>query len=65
MNDQEYIERLERERNEAINAIQAFCKHSEWAAQAWKDQDHIKPLFEIADKYSSELTTARKYGGGK
>jgi hypothetical protein len=65
MNDQECMERLERERNEAINAIQAFCKASQWSAQIWKDQDHIRPLFEIANKYSNEVTAATKKGGVK
>ncbi len=54
MTDQEYMEIRERERNEIIDAIITFCKHAEWSAQIWKDQDHIKPLFDIARKYSKE-----------
>ncbi len=56
MSDQEYMERLERQRDEAINAIKKFCEGSNWASRDWKDQDHIKPLFDIAKKYNKEGT---------
>lgn len=29
-------------------AIATFAKGQSWAAQGWKDQPHIKPLFDIA-----------------
>lgn len=38
---------LEMQRNEAIKAIVAFCEASQWCAKDWKNQDHIKPLFDI------------------
>lgn len=30
--------------------ITAFCRESNWAADAWREQDHIKPLFDEAEK---------------
>jgi FtsZ-binding cell division protein ZapB len=44
---QEKCRKLERERDEAIKAISAFCEASQWCAKEWKEQDHIKPLFDI------------------
>jgi hypothetical protein len=41
---------LERERNELRKIIVTFCEQSNWAVDAWKNQDHIKPLFDIHAK---------------
>lgn len=30
------------------NAIFEFCNKSKWAADAWKEQEHIKRLFDIS-----------------
>ena len=29
------------------HAIRTFCEGASWAADAWKQQEHIKPLFDI------------------
>lgn len=29
--------------------VREFCKKQKWAAQSWKDQPHIKPLFDFAN----------------
>lgn len=31
-------------------AISLFCKAHQWADPYWKNQDHIAPLFKIAEK---------------
>lgn len=36
-----HIEHLE-------SAIAKFCDHHSWAAECWKEQDHIAALFKIA-----------------
>ena len=30
-----------------LAAIKTFCKESEWCSSAWKEQSHIKPLFDL------------------
>ena len=37
-----------------ITWIKKFCEVNQWAAKIWKDQDHIKPLFDISNKYNKE-----------
>jgi len=34
-------------------AISLFCKSQEWADPLWKNQDHIAPLFKIAEKHET------------
>jgi len=34
----------------ARKAIATFCAESEWAAPSWKEQPHIKALFDITTK---------------
>jgi FtsZ-binding cell division protein ZapB len=51
---QEKCRKLERERDEAIKAIAAFCEASQWCAKDWKDQDHIKPLFDVYNKATAK-----------
>ena len=43
-------ERLEGENAMLRDAIAAFVKASEWGADAWKAQPHIRRLFDIANK---------------
>jgi len=42
---------VERERDEAIDAIKEFVKEQSWAAPIWKEQPHIKRLFDIARRH--------------
>ena len=46
----EFARNLERQRDELQRAIHAFCEGARWACSEWKNQDHIKPLFDIAAK---------------
>jgi hypothetical protein len=46
----EFARRLERERDELRKIIANFCEQNDWAVDAWKNQDHIKPLFDIHAK---------------
>jgi hypothetical protein len=45
-----FAQGLERERNELRQVISTFCEQNDWAVDAWKNQDHIKPLFDIHAK---------------
>jgi hypothetical protein len=42
---------LERERENAKlrDAISAFCAGASWSHAEWKNQPHIKPLFDLAN----------------
>lgn len=42
-----------REFDEMRNAIVTFVKESEWAAKSWKEQPHIKRLFDIAKEIAT------------
>ena len=42
--------RLQRERDELRQVISNFCEENNWAVDAWKNQGHIKPLFDIHAK---------------
>ena len=46
-NLRQVILQLEEENAKMKRAIHAFCEGSSWAAQSWKDQNHIKPLFDM------------------
>ncbi len=35
-----------------LQIIRKFCEEQQWAAQGWKDQPHIKALFDAAEDYS-------------
>lgn len=37
--------------------VRDFCEGQKWAAQLWKDQPHIKPLFDFANNYTTMLTS--------
>jgi len=54
----ERIEELERERNELRKLILDFCEGENWTIQRWQDQEHVKPLFNMAEKIKTnqELT---------
>jgi len=39
---------------ELRNAIVTFVKESEWGAKCWKEQPHIKRLFDIAKAVSAQ-----------
>ena len=41
------IVKLEEENVKFKEAIGAFCEGAAWACQSWKDQPHIKPLFDL------------------
>ena len=45
----EYVKAVETERDEAIAAIRDFAEKHNWAADIWKQQPHIKRLFDIAN----------------
>ena len=49
----EFARQLERELAAANAAILAFVKTSSWAAREYKEQDHVKPLFDIAEKFKN------------
>ena len=49
--EKRYVKALERERDEAISAIKEFVKKHSWAASVWKEQPHIKRLFDIAGRH--------------
>lgn len=38
---------LDEENAKMKSMIHAFCEGSSWAVQSWKDQDHVKPLFDL------------------
>lgn len=40
---------MERELAAVKLVIARFCSGQAWAADSWKDQEHIKPLFDIAN----------------
>jgi len=43
---------LTEENQRYLSAIKTFCDRSKWAVDAWKKQDYIAVLFEIANKES-------------
>jgi hypothetical protein len=45
-----FAQGIERERDELRQVISNFCEETNWAVDAWKNQDHIKPLFDIHAK---------------
>ena len=51
-------ERLEGENAMLRDAIAAFVKASEWGADAWKAQPHIRRLFDIANEQVSRDSAA-------
>lgn len=44
---------LERELNHIQNIVLTFVEKHSWAADLWKRQPHIAPLFEIASKLNT------------
>ena len=44
------LEALEQDNKLMLSAILEFCEHQQWANEFWKNQEHIKPLFDIAKK---------------
>ncbi len=52
-------ERLEGENAMLRDAIAAFVKASEWGADAWKAQPHIRRLFDIANAEAHGRAVAR------
>ena len=45
---QELADTVSADRNTLQQLINNFCEEQEWAADAWKNQAHIKPLFAVA-----------------
>lgn len=45
-----YVQQVEQERDELLQAIQEFAKAQDWAADSWKRQPHIKRLFDLANR---------------
>jgi hypothetical protein len=45
--DEKEIAELKAENERLKEAIEEFCKNSEWNAEAWKRQSWIAPIFEI------------------
>lgn len=50
----DFARQLERELNDATKErdhlkklITDFCVNQKWAHESWKDQEHIKPLFDV------------------
>lgn len=39
---------IARERDRLVKIIRDFCDGQDWAAETWKAQAHIKPLFDAA-----------------
>jgi len=62
-------ERLAKENAMLRDAIAAFVKASEWGADAWKSQPHIKRLFDIANAHAdgsaASADTVRRDVGGE
>lgn len=48
------VQEQEREIQRLRETILMFCCSQSWAAQSWKDQPHVAPLFEEARKFSEE-----------
>lgn len=45
---QELADTVSADRNTLQQLISNFCEEQEWAADTWKNQAHIKPLFAVA-----------------
>ena len=43
-----------RENDRLRGIIMAFCSGQQWADHAWKDQAHVKPLFDVANESRNE-----------
>lgn len=39
--------------------VRDFCVGQKWAARAWKDQPHIKPLFDFANAKGDSQSPAK------
>lgn len=50
---------IEKERDEAVAAIRDFAEKHNWAADIWKQQPHIKRLFDIANARFDRKEEAR------
>jgi len=46
----DFARKLERERNELREMILNFCEGENWTIQRWQDQEHVNPLFNMAEK---------------
>jgi hypothetical protein len=57
------IERLRDDNHKLRTAIVEFCRQSDWAADAWKRQPHVKALFDLANLPQIRRRTAKKMGG--
>lgn len=47
----EIAEKLDLENGELLQAVQEFCRESNWSARAWRAQPHIAKLYELAEKF--------------
>ena len=48
VSDPDEMAAIARERDRFVTIIRDFCDGQDWAAETWKAQDHIKPLFDAA-----------------
>jgi len=44
------LDKLRAENVELVGLISNFCKQQEWSVDGWKNQRHVKPLFDIYEK---------------
>lgn len=52
---------VEKERDEMKIAIDQFVNATGWADKMWKDQPHIKPLFDLIKRYQSAEHAIAEY----
>jgi hypothetical protein len=51
---EEYVQQVEQERDELLQAVREFAKEQDWAADIWKRQPYIKRLFDLAARGSEK-----------
>ena len=44
------LDKLRAENVELVGLISNFCKQHGWSVDGWKNQRHVKPLFDIYEK---------------
>lgn len=44
------LDKLRAENVELVGLISNFCKQYGWSVDGWKNQRHVKPLFDIYEK---------------
>lgn len=56
---------LRKKNAELLAAISAFCEGQKWAAEAWKSQPHIKPIFDLSNASREESLADTNQPKGK